>query len=646
VNQTISELKNFLPDKKLSFIGSVKEKSLAGMATKGAKGDIVVAIDESVKLNSKNLRKKEFDLVIWDEVHNSYTALSQNALRYFPSSIKIGFTATPAYYYLEKKPGYEEITLEGVQLYRNPKKSASYYYPHEIDSISLREAIESKMLVPLHEAIVDVDINLDEVKMGRTKHGMDYNETSLNELLEKHWPALRDLAVNSFFNGIGREDDPPEHRVSFRNKQIFAVCSKVSQAENLAEAFREHGISAECVVGNTPDNVRDEIFERYKNRQTQILTSVNVLKEGWNRPEAEVCMMMRPTLSRTFYQQAMGRVLRLDSSNKNKRALVVDFLGKYTRMAPLTAAGFFGIREFYNGEMIIPPKKEPPPGIKPTAFPPEEELNPFNVCPRLRIIETIENREEITRDIMRLNGHIYCTKKQIIDYFSIRKEFLENFIEDENPEFVKINRDVFFKVDNIINDFLNREISLVESRLSLRRISYLTNLTRSYLEKIARQNRINGRSVFTVSGHHYLEYDTEEIWDSASKEIRKKMEALQEMEAEPSKQKEGISRSPALKKAIKHEEKEEIHEIDLDALDLQSPQNIIIALQKMAYQKGNEGIRKNLKRIEITRYIPKAREYLLEIKNRQDLKQFKKIANECDRLLAKLSAAEIKTKQV
>lgn len=97
----------------------------------------------------------------------------------------------------------------------------------------------------------------------------------------------------------------------------FAVDVKHSQA--IVEGFRAWGIAAEHLDGETPTDERDAILARLKSGETTVVSNCAVLCEGWDCPEAEVCILARPTKSVVLYLQQAGRVLRPSLGKKVAR---------------------------------------------------------------------------------------------------------------------------------------------------------------------------------------------------------------------------------------------------------------------------------------------------------------------------------------
>lgn len=84
----------------------------------------------------------------------------------------------------------------------------------------------------------------------------------------------------------------------------------ITHCGHVVDALRLSGISAEMVTGDTPDKERDAIIARYKNGDFKALVNVAVLTTGFNVPEIDMLVFMRPTKSPVLYLQTTGRGVR------------------------------------------------------------------------------------------------------------------------------------------------------------------------------------------------------------------------------------------------------------------------------------------------------------------------------------------------
>lgn len=118
-----------------------------------------------------------------------------------------------------------------------------------------------------------------------------------------------------------------------RNHIIFFCCG-IEHAEHIRDLLREEGETAETISANTPIKERDQIISDFKSGKIRFLTNTAVLTTGFDYPDIDCIVMMRPTLSPGLYVQIAGRGLRLKSNSGD--CLVLDYAGNVSRHGPIT----------------------------------------------------------------------------------------------------------------------------------------------------------------------------------------------------------------------------------------------------------------------------------------------------------------------
>jgi superfamily II DNA or RNA helicase/transcriptional regulator with XRE-family HTH domain len=309
--------------------------------------DVVLITDASMAKHGFRLAK-EFDphLVIRDECHWTYAEKRQKTMDFFPESVTIGFSATPDYLTNQARNNFVPVTLDNGQvLYAPEDRLARNHYGTCLDERTVRWGIEEGFLAPLAWGHVEFDFSLDGLRTAQGKDGPDYKEEDLLALLSQKWQFMQETVVELYKSG----------QYGLAQRQVFAVCHSVQAAEMMAEALRRIGVSAACITGKTRDTERNAVLSSFRDGGIKFLSSVMVLREGWNAPNAEVCLMLRPTKSRVFYVQSMGRVLRPSGDGSYKVALVIDALYQNTQFSPLSAPVLFGYpgQELGDGDLLI-----------------------------------------------------------------------------------------------------------------------------------------------------------------------------------------------------------------------------------------------------------------------------------------------------
>lgn len=115
---------------------------------------------------------------------------------------------------------------------------------------------------------------------------------------------------------------------------VLIFASGIKHGDHIVRVLREkHGIECGFVSGDTPTADRDAILGRFKAGGLKYLCNVNVLTTGFDAPNIDCVVLVRPTLSAGLYYQMVGRGFRLHPSKQN--CLVLDFGGNVLRHGPV-----------------------------------------------------------------------------------------------------------------------------------------------------------------------------------------------------------------------------------------------------------------------------------------------------------------------
>lgn len=241
-----------------------------------------------------------FDLIIVDEAHliphksdGMYRQLLDSSLAINPLTKIIGLTATP-------------FRLDHGLLHEG-KLALFDGISYEANVGDLIKAGYLTKLVSQHGD----QVNLDQVK----KVAGEFNLQQLDECMSVH------EVVDS------HADIMIERCADRKYWLIFAV--SIKHAELVCQALRDRGIAAAYVTGAMDIKQRDAIIESFKNGKVQALVNCMILTTGFNFPDIDAIVMLRPTLSAGLYVQMVGRGLRTTPTKKN--CLVLDFGGNVMR---------------------------------------------------------------------------------------------------------------------------------------------------------------------------------------------------------------------------------------------------------------------------------------------------------------------------
>ena len=274
------------------------------------------------------------DFLICDECHhilaNSYTQI----LEKYPDAYLLGVTATPM-----RTGG---ITLADV-------------FQSMVQSLSVNKLIELGNLTRFSYFAQDCGADLRGVKV---KFG-EYDNQQLQNAMSGQ-KVIKNITENYLmFAG---------------DKNAICYCVNVEHSQFVAQQFREAGIRAAHVDGETPKDERAYIVEQFRRGDIQVLCNAELFGEGFDVPNCHAVILARPTKSLTLYIQQSMRAMRPDPNNPNKVAVILDCVENYKRHGyPNTE---------HNWSLL--PNEEKESGVAPTKICPEcgnEVLLSVHFCP-------------------------------------------------------------------------------------------------------------------------------------------------------------------------------------------------------------------------------------------------------------------------
>lgn len=112
-------------------------------------------------------------------------------------------------------------------------------------------------------------------------------------------------------------------------------CASVQQSRELTTLFNAAGIRCEHIEADTPHEIRRGMYERLRTGQTQLLSSVGTLTEGFNVKNISAVVLARPTASEALLIQMCGRGLRLYPGKQD--CYLLDFCQNFKRLGFITS---------------------------------------------------------------------------------------------------------------------------------------------------------------------------------------------------------------------------------------------------------------------------------------------------------------------
>lgn len=234
-------------------------------------------------------RYEKPDLIIVDEAHHAISKSTWGmVIKANPQAKLLGVTATP-------------IRLSGEGL--------GDLFECMVQGPTVAELIEQGALSPYRLfAPAGVDLSGVHSKMG------DFVRGELAEAMNKR--SITGDAVSHY-------------RKLADGKRAVAFCVSVEHAEHVAAQFREAGIPAASIDGGMDKVLRQSVLASFSAGDLRVLTSCDLISEGFDVPAIEVAILLRPTQSLGLYLQQVGRCLRVFPGKTE--AIILDHAGNVKR---------------------------------------------------------------------------------------------------------------------------------------------------------------------------------------------------------------------------------------------------------------------------------------------------------------------------
>ncbi len=158
-------------------------------------------------------------------------------------------------------------------------------------------------------------LNSDGVKMT----GSDFN---LKALAARHdRPAITNAIL---------KDATTTYLKKYNKWLVFAI--DIQHCEHITSALRELGVSTELVHSEMTgdDNV---VIDAFKKGEFTALVSVGKLTTGFDVPDVDAILMLRPTVSPVLHVQMWGRGTR--AAKGKRHCLALDYAGNFLRLGPI-----------------------------------------------------------------------------------------------------------------------------------------------------------------------------------------------------------------------------------------------------------------------------------------------------------------------
>lgn len=237
---------------------------------------------------SRRLDKtQEPQLIITDEAHHALAATYKKIYEHYPKALRLGFTATPC-----------RLGTGGL----------GEVFDSLVEGVSTEWLINNNYLAPYRY----YSINLADLTGVRTSRG-EYNQADLAEIMQRS--KIYGSTVS-------------EYKRLANGKRTIVYLASIKASLMTAYEFAKNGISAAHLDGETPAKKRAETIERFRNGEIDVLCNVDLFGEGFDVPDCECVILVRPTQSLTLHIQQSMRSMRY---KPGKEAIIIDLVGNVYR---------------------------------------------------------------------------------------------------------------------------------------------------------------------------------------------------------------------------------------------------------------------------------------------------------------------------
>lgn len=241
---------------------------------------VFASVQSLTSYGVENIPPDAYEVVVIDEFHHAEARTYLGIIEHLAPQELLGLTATP-----ERADGTDV---------------RSFFDGRIAAELRLWDALGADLLCPFHYFAVSDGTDLRSIGWTRGR----YDEAALSNVFTGNTARagivlkqLRDKVIDvAAMRGLG-------------------FCVSVAHAEFMAATFRDAGIPALAVSGDTPAHAREQALQDLKDRRVNVLFAADLFNEGLDLPEVDTVLFIRPPRARrsSSSSSAAGCGVRLPS---------------------------------------------------------------------------------------------------------------------------------------------------------------------------------------------------------------------------------------------------------------------------------------------------------------------------------------------
>jgi DNA repair protein RadD len=258
-------------------------------------------------------------------------------------------------------------------------------------------------LCPLIPKRTNIQLNTDDIAI----QGGDFVQNQLQAAVDKD--QITQAAVKETI------------QAAWNRKSILAFASGIEHAEHVAGMFNAFGIDAVAVHSKMKAD-RDKVVRDFKMGKLRCVVNNNVLTTGFDFPELDCIVMLRPTMSTALWVQMLGRGTRPAELKEN--CLVLDFAKNTERLGPIN-------------DPVIPKKRGHKAGTMPVRI--CDDCGTYNHARATECVGCGKKFEILTKITKQASNHeLIATSERIVEEFNVTKVIYARYQKnEETPPMIK-----------------------------------------------------------------------------------------------------------------------------------------------------------------------------------------------------------------
>ena len=231
----------------------------------------------------EHVRRMEPTVTVIDEAHHARASTWEKVLAWWPTTARLGLTATP-----------ERLDGKGLGLHFNAM----------VEGPNIQQLVKDGYLAPCRTMTIPIKIDTEGLipnKQG--EYGAKIGERITSEVIADAADAYVRYA---------------------RGRRVIFFGEDRSHSRRVVERLQSLGVKAAHVDGTDHPARRDRIMAEFRDGALEVVGNCDLISEGFDAPGCDGVMLGKHTKSVTRYLQQAGRAMR---PGPNKTALILDLAG-------------------------------------------------------------------------------------------------------------------------------------------------------------------------------------------------------------------------------------------------------------------------------------------------------------------------------